>query len=59
MEKMGIGALVIGLVLLALGGYGVYAFFPDVIAVLKGIIGIIGIVAGLFLVIFGALMIKE
>ena len=59
MDKMGIGALIIGLILIALGGYGVIVFLPEVLIFIKGFIGILAIIVGLFLVIFGVLMIKE
>jgi hypothetical protein len=59
MDKMGIGALIIGLILIALGGYGVFLFLPEVINFIKGSIGILAIVIGIFLLIFGVLMIKE
>ncbi|MCX6693276.1 MAG: hypothetical protein NT074_01795 [Methanomicrobiales archaeon] len=59
MDKMGVGALIVGIILLALGGYGVYYFQSEVIFFLKGVIGIAALVIGIFLVIFGALLIKE
>jgi hypothetical protein len=59
MDKMGIAALVSGLILIGLGIYGIVVFLPEVIFVLKGIIGILGIVIGIFLAIFGVLLIKD
>ncbi len=59
MEKMGIAALIIGLILIGAGIYGVYVFLPDVLIFIKGVIGIVGIIIGLFLAIFGALMLKD
>ncbi len=59
MEKMGIAALIIGLILIGAGIYGVYVFLPDVLTFIKGVIGIVGIIIGLFLAIFGALMLKD
>ena len=59
MDKMGIGALIIGLILIAVGGYGVFIFLPEVLIFIKGFIGILAIIIGIFLVIFGVLMIKE
>ncbi|MDD1675635.1 MAG: hypothetical protein LUQ17_02990 [Methanomicrobiales archaeon] len=59
MDKTGVGSLVIGIVLIALGGWGVYAYLDKVILFLQGIIGLLGIFIGIFLVIFGVLMIKE
>ncbi|MDD1673132.1 MAG: hypothetical protein LUP99_01845 [Methanomicrobiales archaeon] len=59
MDKTGVISLIIGLVLIVLGGWGVFFYLSEVILFLKGIIGIIGILIGIFLVIFGILMIKE
>ncbi|MCU0630430.1 MAG: hypothetical protein MUF37_04680 [Methanoregulaceae archaeon] len=59
MDKMGIAALVSGLVLIGLGIYGIVVFLPEVIFVLKGSIGIIAIIFGIFLTIFGVLLIKD
>jgi len=59
MDKTGVGSLVIGIVLIALGGWGVYAYLDKVILFLQGVIGLVGIFIGIFLVIFGVLMIKE
>ncbi|MCX6686098.1 MAG: hypothetical protein NTV10_05590 [Methanoregula sp.] len=59
MDKTGIGALIIGLIVCALGGYAIWVFLPEVIASAKGLIGIIVLLAGLMLVIFGVLVIKE
>jgi hypothetical protein len=59
MEKTGIIALVIGFVLCALGGYAVWAFLLEFIAVVKGIVGIVIVLVGLILVLFGILMLRE
>ncbi|HVN73686.1 MAG TPA: hypothetical protein VMT44_03720 [Methanoregula sp.] len=59
MDKMGIIALVIGLVLCALGIYAIWVFLPDVIAAVKGLIGIVLFLIGLVGVIFGILIAKE
>jgi hypothetical protein len=59
MDKTGIGALIMGLIVCVLGSYAIWAFLPDVIASAKGLIGIIVLLAGLMLVIFGVLVIKE
>jgi hypothetical protein len=59
MDKTGLISLIGGILLLCLGAYGVWVFLPDVITVLKGSIGIIGIIIGIFLVIFGAILIKD
>ena len=59
MDKTGLSSLVGGILLLVLGGYGIWVFLPDVISVVKGSIGIIAVIIGIFLVIFGAILIKD
>jgi hypothetical protein len=59
MDKTGIAALIVGIVLLLLGGYAIWAFLPDVIIAVKGLIGIVVLLAGLMLIIFGILIFKE
>jgi len=59
MDKTGIAALVVGIVLLILGGYAIWVFLPDVIVAVKGLIGIVVLLAGLMLIIFGILIFKE
>jgi hypothetical protein len=59
MDKTGLVALIIGLLLCALGGYAIWIFLPEVIVAVKGLIGIAVILFGLMLVIFGALIIKD
>lgn len=59
MDKTGIIALLIGLVLIAIGGYAIWMFLPEVIIAVKGLIGIAVLLAGLMLLVFGVLIIKE
>jgi threonine/homoserine/homoserine lactone efflux protein len=59
MDKMGIIALIVGLILLALGGYAIWAFFPEVIAAVKGLVGIVLVLFGLMMVIFGILIVND
>jgi hypothetical protein len=59
MDKTGVLALIIGLVLCALGGYAIWAFLPEVIIAVKGLVGIVVVCIGLMLVLFGFLIIKE
>jgi hypothetical protein len=59
MDKTGLASLFVGILLLCLGGYGIWVFLPDVISVVKGSIGIIAVIIGIFLVIFGAILIKD
>ena len=56
---MGIIALIVGLVLCAIGGYAIWAFLPDVIVAVKGLIGIVVVLAGLMLIIFGILIVND
>lgn len=59
MDKTGIAALVVGIVLLILGGYAIVEFLPDVVVAVKGLIGIVVLLAGLMFIIFGVLIFKE
>jgi len=56
---MGIAALLAGLILIGLGIYGIVIFLPEFIFVVKGIVGLIAIIIGIFLAIFGVLLIKD
>jgi hypothetical protein len=59
MDKMGVIALIVGLVLLAIGGYAIWAFLPEVIVAVKGLIGIVVVFIGLMMVIFGILIVND
>ena len=59
MDKTGIAALVVGIVLLILGGYAIVEFLSDVVVAVKGLIGIVVLLAGLMFIIFGVLIFKE
>jgi hypothetical protein len=59
MDKMGIIALIVGLVLCAMGAYAIWAFLPEVVVAVKGLIGIVVVLAGLMLVIFGILIVND
>jgi hypothetical protein len=59
MDKTGLIALIIGLVLCALGAYAIWIFLPDVINAVKGLIGIVVFLIGIMLVIFGALIFRD
>ena len=59
MDKTGIIALIIGIVLCALGVYAIMAFLPQVIIAVQGLIGIVVVCVGLMLVVFGILIIKD
>jgi len=59
MDKTGLVTLIIGLVLCTLGGYAIWIFQPEVIAAIKGLIGIAVLLFGIMLVIFGALIFQD
>jgi hypothetical protein len=59
MDKMGIIALIVGLVLCATGGYAIWSFLPEVITAVKGLIGIVVVLAGIMLAIFGILIMND
>ena len=59
MDKMGVIALIVGLVLLAIGGYAIWFFLPEVIVAVKGLIGIVAVLIGLMMVIFGILIVND
>jgi hypothetical protein len=59
MDKTGLIALIIGLVFCALGVYAIWIFQTDVIAAVKGLIGIAVFLVGIMLVIFGALIFRD
>jgi hypothetical protein len=59
MDKTGIIALIIGIVLCILGGYAIWLFFPEVIIAVKGLMGITVLVIGIMLVIFGILICRD
>lgn len=59
MDKVGVIALIIGIVLCVLGVYGIWAFLPEVIYVIKGLVGIVVLLIGLMLAIFGLLIVKD
>jgi len=59
MDKTGLGALIIGIILCIIGGYGIWYFLPQVIVAVQGLIGIVVLLIGLMLLVFGALIIKD
>jgi hypothetical protein len=59
MDKTGLVALIIGLVLCALGGYAIWVFLPEVVIAVEGLIGVAVLLAGIMLVIFGALIFRD
>jgi len=59
MDKVGVISLIVGLVLCALGGFAIWTFLPEVIIAVKGLIGIVVLLVGLMLVVFGILIFKD
>ncbi|RQD81998.1 MAG: hypothetical protein D5R96_06095 [Methanocalculus sp. MSAO_Arc2] len=58
-DKAGLGSLLAGIILIVIGGYGIYLYIPEVILVLKGALGIIAVFIGLFLAVIGFFIIQE
>ena len=59
MDKMGLAALIVGLILVIVGIYAIIMFQSEVLIALKGAGGIILVIVGIFLFIFGVLLIKD
>lgn len=59
MDKTGLITLIIGIILLALGGFLIYFWLPEFIEFFKGGIGIVLALMGIGAVVLGALMLKE
>jgi hypothetical protein len=59
MDKMGIIALMVGLVFSVTGSYAIWFFLPEVIIAVKGLIGIVVLLMGIMLAIFGILILND
>jgi len=59
MDKMGLGMLIAGIILVIAGAYGIWYFLPDVIDVVKGAIGIIALIIGIILAGIGFILVKD
>ena len=59
MDKTGIIALIVGLVFCVTGGFAIWFFLPEVIIAVKGLIGIVVLLVGIMLAIFGILIIND
>jgi len=59
MEHTGFIALIMGIVLCALGGYAIWTFLPEVIIAIKGLGGIVLLCIGLMMALFGILMVRD
>jgi len=59
MDKMGLGMLIVGIILIIGGVYGIWFFLPDVINVIKGGIGIVALLAGIMFAGIGFILVKD
>jgi hypothetical protein len=59
MDKMGLGMLIIGIILILGGAYGIYYFLPYVINVVMGAIGIVALLIGIMLAGIGFILVKD
>jgi hypothetical protein len=59
MDKMGLAALIGGLILIVVGIYAIIIFQAEVIIALEGAGGIILVIVGVLIAIFGVLLIKD
>lgn len=59
MDKMGLFALILGVVLCIIGSYAIWAFFPEVLVAIKGLAGIVVLLVGLMIAVFGILIIND
>jgi len=59
MDKMGIISLIIGLIFCLTGGYAIWFFLPEVVIAVKGLIGIVVLLVGIMLAIFGILILND
>jgi hypothetical protein len=59
MDKTGIIAIIIGIALCALGAWAIWAFLPEVVIAVKGLVGIAVVCFGLMLVVFGILIVRD
>jgi len=51
--------ILLGLVLVALGAYGIYKCLPEVTIFIKGVIGIVVLFVGIIVLAIGVLELKE
>ncbi len=59
MDKTGVASLFIGIILLILGGWAIWVYWSKVVDFVQGVIGILGVLIGIFCILFGYLMMKE
>lgn len=56
---MGIISVIMGLILLAIGSLAIWVFLPEAIIAVKGLIGIVIVLGGLLVLIFGLLIVND
>ena len=59
MDKTGIAMIVVGILLLIAGVYGIMYFFDAFVESVKGLIGLVVALIGLFSLIIGAMIVKD
>ena len=59
MDKMGLGMLIGGIILIIAGIYGIWYFLPFVINVIEGAIGIVALIIGIILAGIGFILVKD
>ncbi len=56
---MGIVSVIMGLILLAIGGLAIWIFLPEAVIAVKGLIGIVIVLGGLLVLVFGLLIVND
>jgi len=59
MDKLGLGMLIVGIICILAGIYGIYYFLDECIEVIKGGIGLAFLGAGCGLAFLGAILVKD
>ncbi len=59
MDKMGLGMLIVGIILIIAGAYGIWYFLPEVIEFVIGGIGIAALLVGIMLAGIGVILVKD
>ena len=59
MDKMGLGMLIVGIIMILGGAYGIWFFLPEVITFVMGGIGIVVLLIGIMLAGIGVILVKD
>ena len=59
MDKMGLGMLIVGIIMILAGAYGIWFFLPEVITFVMGGIGIVVLLIGIMLAGIGVILVKD